>query len=185
MFRVWLLLTFSILSLTPAFYVTVCILSFIGSYGRWHHLSCWRVPSKIWLGFPDDENAGKEDYAAVLRSLDFMLLSGFEGLPESDQDAVLEHCMKKENWAKLVKPKTTEITVVALELKEKEDTAVVPLEHNSERETFVIPEPGKDGAIPNALAGKVFVISGTFPEVIAIWLNLPTRSYCCEVYSLT
>lgn len=113
-----------------------------------------------------------------------MLLSGFQGLSESDQDAVLEHCMKKENWAKLVKPKTMEITAVALELKENDETAVVPLGHKSERETFVIPEPGKDGAIPNALAGKVFVISGTFPEVITIWLNIPTRSNCCETCSL-
>jgi hypothetical protein len=104
-----------------------------------------------------------------------MLLSGFGELPESDQDTVLEHCMKKENWAKLVKPKTKEITPVASELKEEKESAVVPLGHNSERETFVIPEPGKNGAIPNALAGQVFVITGTFPEVILIWQNLPAR----------
>ena len=26
-----------------------------GHYGRWVHLCCWRVPSKVWLGLPDPE----------------------------------------------------------------------------------------------------------------------------------
>lgn len=26
-----------------------------GSYGRWNHLRCWRVPNRIWKGVPDRE----------------------------------------------------------------------------------------------------------------------------------
>ena len=26
-----------------------------GAYGGWTRLTCWRVPSKIWLGLPDPE----------------------------------------------------------------------------------------------------------------------------------
>ena len=101
-----------------------------------------------------------------------MLFSGFGDLPESDQDAVLEHCMNKENWAKLSKSKA--ISVVDMEFCGVTETAaIVPSGDDSERQTFVIPVPGKNGAIPNALAGKVFVITGTFPEVILIWLHLP------------
>ncbi|KAJ1616396.1 hypothetical protein T492DRAFT_850847 [Pavlovales sp. CCMP2436] len=26
-----------------------------GSYGRWVHLGCWRVPARVWLGLPEPE----------------------------------------------------------------------------------------------------------------------------------
>jgi len=37
---------------------------FSGGYGRWHHLKCWRVPSKIWLGLPDLEECDDPDMFA-------------------------------------------------------------------------------------------------------------------------
>merc|ERR1712161_37844 len=27
-----------------------------GTYGRWHHLPCWRVPYRIWAGLTDPRN---------------------------------------------------------------------------------------------------------------------------------
>jgi len=31
-----------------------------GTYARWHHLNCWRVPASIWLGLPDPEEVDRE-----------------------------------------------------------------------------------------------------------------------------
>ena len=36
---------------------------------RWNHLACWRVPSKVWLGLPDADDAARVE-AALLSMLD-------------------------------------------------------------------------------------------------------------------
>jgi hypothetical protein len=35
-----------------------------GDYGRWHHLACWRVPAKVWLGLPDPDEVDDADVFA-------------------------------------------------------------------------------------------------------------------------
>ena len=72
--------------------------SISGSYCRWNHLYCWRVPYKVWSGFtqPDDEEA-------VLQDLLFMnevVLAGVADLNEEDKRRFLRHCLNKDNWAK-------------------------------------------------------------------------------------
>eukprot|EP00808_Paulinella_micropora_P029881 g25863.t1 len=51
-----------------------------GSYNRWCHLVCWRVPSKIWLGIykclPDSRQV-----ASTLEKMNEVLFSGYAELP--------------------------------------------------------------------------------------------------------
>ncbi|CAB9505460.1 DNA ligase [Seminavis robusta] len=74
-----------------------------GTYSRWVHLRCWRVPVKVWLGLPRDDddnaNATTEQYAAAISQMEELLLVGFRELPEEDQQAFVEHCQNKEHWA--------------------------------------------------------------------------------------
>jgi hypothetical protein len=37
-----------------------------GSYGRWCHLQCWRVPSRVWLGLPQEGDDAAKFEAALL-----------------------------------------------------------------------------------------------------------------------
>ena len=39
-----------------------------GTYGRWHHLQCWRVPKKIQAGLtnPSDEEASLRDLLSMV-----------------------------------------------------------------------------------------------------------------------
>ena len=139
-----------------------------GAYGRWNHLACWRVPSKMWMGLPDPEECDDpEQFEKALVSMNEVLLCGFSALPRENKAAMIEHVMDKENWAKKVTRR------------EKNDAAIVPVAASSEagngkelvregyhvaREHFVPPVPGKDG-VAGALEGKTVVLTGIFPEV--------------------
>lgn len=81
-----------------------------GSYGRWCHLMCWRVPSKIWEGLPDPDIC-KDDtkFEVALSSMNEVLLSGFDQLSPNDKSAFIQHVRDRGNWAKKVnrKPQDT------------------------------------------------------------------------------
>jgi hypothetical protein len=74
-----------------------------GSYGRWSHLMCWRVPSKIWEGLPDPDIC-KDDakFEAALSSMNEVLLCGFDQLSPNDKSAFVNHVRDKGNWANRV-----------------------------------------------------------------------------------
>lgn len=55
-----------------------------GTYGRWCHLMCWRVPSRIWMGLPADalEAQNYDEIAQALASMNEVLFCGFNELSE-------------------------------------------------------------------------------------------------------
>ena len=77
-----------------------------GSYGRWGHLNCWRVPSKIWAGVPDPQECQDPAlFHEALGRMNHVLFCGFNELSEEDQNLVVNHVMNRENWAKMSKAK--------------------------------------------------------------------------------
>eukprot|EP00978_Attheya_sp_CCMP212_P033783 scaffold138237_cov50-Attheya_sp.AAC.2 len=155
-----------------------------GSYGRWCHVRCWRVPHKVWLGLPDPKECqDPHQFQSALASMNQVLLSGFSELPHVEKQYIVRHAMDRSNWAKERKKKK----MISSTASPKPDTAAsgttVKEEDNNDpaakaptaesngavvtasRQRFVIPVPGQNGAQPNALAGKTFVLSGLFPEV--------------------
>jgi hypothetical protein len=141
-----------------------------GGYGRWNHLKCWRVPSKVWLGLTDPDDPAQ--VAKALLSMNEVLLCGFSELSEEEKNAFVAHVTEKNengeyaNWAKLVKrKKKNDAALVAPETAQPSDSReVVPQGYHVPRRRFVPPVPGKDGAIAGALAGKTVVLTGIFPE---------------------
>lgn len=80
-----------------------------GSYGRWCHLMCWRVPSKIWEGLPDPDICKDETkFEAALSSMNEVLLCGFDQLSPNDKSAFIQHVRDRGNWAKKVNRKPQE-----------------------------------------------------------------------------
>ena len=80
-----------------------------GSYGRWVNLTCWRVPSKIWQGLPDPATCTDAPaFAAALRSMGAVTLSGVGELDAAGVDAIVRYVMDRANWAKLIKRKKCE-----------------------------------------------------------------------------
>ncbi|CAN0216891.1 unnamed protein product [Scytosiphon promiscuus] len=78
-----------------------------GTYSRWIHLECWRVPSRIWLGLAREEDGAGgadtgslEECIAALSSMNEVQFTGFNDLSERDQREVASHAMKKANWAR-------------------------------------------------------------------------------------
>jgi BRCT domain type II-containing protein len=157
-----------------------------GSYHRWVHLDCWRVPNRVWEGFPSPDSVdftNKVKFGKALACMNQVLLCGFTELPDYQQEQVLCHVMNKENWAAKRKLKPAAKTGDNIEMKGKEalkmkeaalaatnsssvsqpKAQLVP--SNSSRERFIIPAPGKDGALAGSLARKTVVLTGTFPEV--------------------
>ncbi|KAA8493341.1 DNA ligase [Porphyridium purpureum] len=75
-----------------------------GAYGRWRHLPCWRVPSRIWLGLPDpDTEPSAAVFEAALLAQDAVNVSGLRQLPATMLRELALHVMNKANWAKLTK----------------------------------------------------------------------------------
>jgi hypothetical protein len=137
-----------------------------GTYVRWNHLDCWRVPTRIWMGLPNpDECHDPQSFEKALLAMNEMLFCGLEELDESGTAKVVAHVMNKGLWAKKTKPRKPALpspdAVVAEELK----LTIVPTNYHSKREVFVAPEPGQNGVAEDALAGKRVVLSGIFPEL--------------------
>jgi hypothetical protein len=189
-----------------------------GSYGRWHHLDCWRVPYRIWAGLtnPKDSKQVLQD----LLYMDEVLLTNLVSLNSDEQAVFVAHVMDESHWARKTaasKPppdlksvaaknaaaeqgdimsvvpaaantkttvakaskKTTNTssttivasTVTSSTIKESivlvsdstQSTAVA--KKSTQKEYFVIPRPGVNGALANVLDQKKFVLTGIFPEV--------------------
>ena len=93
-----------------------------GSYGRWIHLKCWRVPSKIWAGCPNpDDCDDPKMFADALSGMNEVLLSGFAQLSEEEKDAIVLHVMDRSNWAKMTNRKDAYVAV------EHEDVPAAPV----------------------------------------------------------
>jgi hypothetical protein len=136
-------------------------------------LNCWRVPSKIWLGVPNPEECDDPKmFEQALLSMNEVLISGVSELTPDSKQAFVEYVMNKENWAKLVKRKPQKkddgdeaLTEVEKQEKKAKESAVVIHGKHKPSVVFVIPVPGKNGALANMLEGKTVVMTGTFPEV--------------------
>mmetsp|Transcript_11387 Transcript_11387/g.27144 ORF Transcript_11387/g.27144 Transcript_11387/m.27144 type:complete len:994 (+) Transcript_11387:336-3317(+) len=74
-----------------------------GSYGRWNHLVCWRVPYRIWAGLTDmtDPQQVKQD----LLLLEDVLFDGVSTLPEKELNLLISHIMDEKNRVKKRKSK--------------------------------------------------------------------------------
>jgi len=72
-----------------------------GSYTRWVHLGCFRVPAKVWRGLPDPETCSDaSQFAKALHSMNEVLLCGYGDLSPGAQGDFVQHVMSKDNWAK-------------------------------------------------------------------------------------
>lgn len=142
-----------------------------GTYTRWHHLECWRVPGRVWLGLLESSNDEERTFLKgevakiALGRMESILLSGLSGLDSEQFDQVLEHCLDQSFHAKLTKNTVRKARADAtksapLPQSDSKD-ALVP----KSKPKFEIPKPGKKGAVPNALAGITIVITGVFPEL--------------------
>ena len=72
-----------------------------GSYGRWNHLQCWRVPYRIWAGLTKPE-----DPKQVLQDLLYMedvLLTNLSALNREQQVLFVQHVIDQSNWARKTK----------------------------------------------------------------------------------
>lgn len=150
-----------------------------GGYGRWHHLECWRVPSRVWGGLTNPESP--EQVLEDLLCMDEVLLTGLSSLTVEEQLVFVEHVMNQDHWAKKYNRKNMKPPpdVAAIRKQQAEKAAdSVPSESFSPtkstalvsasappKQHFEIPRPGVNGAIPDCLEGKTFVLTGVFPEI--------------------
>lgn len=146
-----------------------------GGYGLWVHLDCWRVPSKIWLGLPDPaKTRGQARFETALLRMNEVSLSGVSALGKADRRKLISYVMDKAHWtfggaADRVKRKAATAGGSSAARESVGDDAassrsLVALA-GKQKQSFVIPIPGKDGAPRGSLVGQTFVITGTFPEV--------------------
>ncbi|CAN0086778.1 unnamed protein product, partial [Sphacelaria rigidula] len=164
-----------------------------GSYGRWVHLKCWRVPSRIWMGLPgdDDGDAGgftdrTTQFRAALSSMNEVQFCGFNELTPYQQTQIVHYVMDKSNWARLTKrmdrsdsnptsDRTAHTppqdmgggsaTPGAVVSRNDGASSTALSVTNRDRGFFVVPSPGVNGAQPDSLRGKTIVLTGIFPEI--------------------
>ena len=155
-----------------------------GSYARWVHLMCWRVPSRIWLGLPNpDVCLDTASFEEALSSMNEVLFTGFDLLSPLDKLRIVKHVMDKSHWAKLRHrsgPSVIEDTKVSNDIIKQEtdikgeleqpftdsipSNQLVPLKQELESvKSFSMPV--KTHANENYLAGKTIVVTGVFPGI--------------------
>jgi len=151
-----------------------------GTYSRFRHLKCFRVPAAIWLALPDPETCSDASlFKAAITSLQQVGMCGFTELPSESQDKVVAYFMDKSNYARLTKNSKAfnpnQMATTSYSSSSHAATYLNPsgphssssqaLVHPVSSSTFVLPRPGLQGAPEGCLAGKTFVLTGVFPEV--------------------
>ncbi|KAI8840161.1 hypothetical protein BJ741DRAFT_598110, partial [Chytriomyces cf. hyalinus JEL632] len=70
-----------------------------GTYSRWSHLSCWRVPFKVWNGLPEN-STNPADFEAALAAMNEILFCGFCDLSPDEKAQLVDHVMDKSSWTR-------------------------------------------------------------------------------------
>jgi hypothetical protein len=146
-----------------------------GTYTRWNHLECWRVPSRIWLGIAssrEDEDSvlNTKNVLQSLLQMNDVLLSGINEMNVEGQMEFVTHIMDRSSWARISQRRninsSKELDMsVAKQTQPARQAAVFPRDGPSSRESFIVPIPGENGVASDALKGKRVVLTGVFPEV--------------------
>lgn len=158
-----------------------------GSYGRWHHLACWRVPASIWLGLPGAKVKDPAAFEAALLAMSQLALCGFAELSPELRAQFVAHVMNRKNHARLTKNSKARVPLdeqgghgcgeyeeggagpagpaAAGAAKAEPSTALVPSAAPASGGLFVAPRPGVNGALAGSLGGQTFVLTGLFPEL--------------------
>lgn len=160
-----------------------------GSYGRWVHLDCYRVPSKVWLGIPDPAKCKDVSvFEECLMQMGGVQLAGMAELPPEARKIFAEHVMDKSKWARLQKRKSkpeseaTEAAGGAAQPRKRLKTEALAsnkggaladeggssgalVTTKAEPTKFVVPVAGQGLAVRSSLQGETVVLTGLFPEV--------------------
>jgi len=144
-----------------------------GSYGRWHHLRCWRVPASIWLGLPDASCTDPALFEAALVGMQRVVFVGYTELSEENKRTVVAFVMDSKNWARRIKKSTTKLpfgSAAAAGECGGEPAAAEPVSQalvatGGRGGAFIVPRLGMNGALAGALQGQTFVVTGIFPEL--------------------
>ena len=73
-----------------------------GTYGRWNHLPCWRVPASIHLGLPRQGSSPKL-FETAIESMQQVVFTGFTELSREQKNLIISHLMDSANYARLTK----------------------------------------------------------------------------------
>ena len=66
-----------------------------GTYTKWVHLECWRVPSRIWLGVLQLDPFDEVAYEKAMVQMNELLFCGLQELPKEDRMLIVAHVMNR------------------------------------------------------------------------------------------
>lgn len=139
-----------------------------GSYGRFAHARCARIPSVVHAYLPPFQ-LDPEATKAALRAMDGLSLAGLAALSEEALDALVRAVSDTTRWAKTTKKKREEIAATKNEKKAKAaaaaDVTSSPESTKSDASTTVVlAEAPSAAAVVSAaaLVGKKCVLTGVF-----------------------
>jgi hypothetical protein len=153
-----------------------------GTYGRWRHIECWRVPACVWLGLPDPAASDATAFEEAIVSMQSVTLCGFVELPPPLKKQFVAFVMDRDNWAKLTATSAAKAAAAAAARAEggggggaghyappfapafaaapaAGSYALAPVGGGGR---FLMPRPGVSGAMPDAFRGKTFVLTGVY-----------------------
>ena len=143
-----------------------------GSYGRWHHLRCWRVPASIWLGLPGEDCRDPAKFEAAIQAMQQLAFCGFTELSPEDRAQVVSHLMDRENYARRTVKSQAKVPYGSAGAAAAGPAGAAAASPPSKAVVvagsgglFIAPRPGVNGAVAGALTGQTFVMTGTFPEL--------------------
>lgn len=161
-----------------------------GKYSRWVHVNCWRIPSKVCLGLPNPITCqDKSIFNDAMEEMNEVVITGYNELSNDEKDILLSYIMQpnlendKKNghgihWVKPVNTSNNRFSqIYEAAIHPSHDTSVdkreeTKSEYYDTSPTSVVQKkelfsliPGVNGAENKKLANKIFVLTGTFPEL--------------------
>ena len=142
-----------------------------GTYTRWRHIACWRVPTAVWIGLPqrNSSNFTEAEVEKALCGMNEVVFTGFSDLPKEDKAIVISYIMDTNNWSRGTHRKPTDIQSEPVGSPFTSPSAIVIASSNvtivTSKRLFAAPVPGRNGATALSLVGKTVVLTGVFPEV--------------------
>eukprot|EP01036_Dinobryon_divergens_P031765 gene31765-41229_t len=142
-----------------------------GTYTRWRHMACWRVPAAVWIGLPqrNSSNFTEAEVAKALCGMNEVVFTGFSDLPKEDKAIVISYIMDTNNWSRGAHRKPTDIQSEPVGSSFPNPPAIVIASSDvtivMSKRLFEAPVPGRNGATALSLVGKTVVLTGVFPEV--------------------
>lgn len=150
-----------------------------GTYGRWSHVKCWRVPVAVHTGIPDNVPVNVAEVEAALKAMEEIVIVGVTSLDQAALGELIAHVANPYNHASLPSHVTHSSMVASAAAASVASAASTPpaastnlvssgptaSSNLASPGSTLLPVPGGPTCPAAQFSGQTFVLTGVFPAL--------------------